>query len=86
MGRSRLGLLYRRHRLYPRLCPEPDGRVLDIGYGIGDFLGFRPNTFGIDINERTVAWCREHGLGARLMPYDELPFAAESYDGAAQSP
>ena len=82
MGRSRLGLLYRRYRLYPRLCRELKGRVLDIGCGIGDFLAYRPNTVGVDVNPRTVAWCQEQGLDAHLMPFDELPFEAESFDGA----
>ena len=54
--------------------------------GIGDFLGYRPNTVGVDINERIVGWCREHGLSARLTPSDERPFETESYDGASQSP
>ena len=82
MGRSRLGLLYRRYRLYPRICRELRGRVLDIGCGIGDFLAFRPNTVGVDVNERTVAWCREQGLDAHPMPFDVLPFESETFDGS----
>ncbi len=53
---SKLGLLYRRHWLYPRLCCYLRGRVLDVGCGIGDFVAFRPETVGVDINPVTVAW------------------------------
>ena len=82
MGRSRLGLLYRRYRLYPRICRELHGRVLDIGCGIGDFLAHRPNTVGVDVNERTVSWCRQQGLEAQTMPFDQIPFESDSFDGA----
>ena len=82
MGRGRLGLLYRRYRLYPRICRELNGQVLDIGCGIGDFLAYRPNTVGVDVNERTVAWCRQQGLDAHTMPFDQLPFEEGSFDGA----
>ena len=34
---SRLGMIYRRYWLYPRLIGQLEGRVLDIGCGIGDF-------------------------------------------------
>ncbi len=75
-------MIYRRYLLYPQLCRELEGQVLDIGCGIGDFLAYRPNTVGVDVNERTVAWCRNQGLDARLMPIDDLPFDAEAFDGA----
>jgi len=79
--RSKLGHLYRRHWLYPRLCRELSGRVLDVGCGIGDMLRFRPGTVGVDINRETVAACRAAGLDAHLMQPDVLPFAAHSFNG-----
>ncbi|WP_162906648.1 class I SAM-dependent methyltransferase [Algihabitans albus] len=80
--RSRLGQLYRRYWLYPRLSRELQGEVLDIGCGIGDFLVFRPGTIGVDINPKLVAYCQELGLDAREMPLDRLPFPDASFDGA----
>jgi SAM-dependent methyltransferase len=80
--RSRLGLWYRRYWLYPRLSRYLQGRALDVGCGIGDFLAYRPGTVGVDINPATVEWCRLQGLDAHLMATDILPFAEDSFDGA----
>jgi SAM-dependent methyltransferase len=80
MRRSRLGHAYRRHVLYPRLVKRLRGRMLDVGCGIGDMLAFRPDSVGVDINERTVAYCRAHGLEAHVMQPDRLPFDAGSFD------
>lgn len=81
-SRSRLGLAYRNLVLYPRLCRHLHGRALDVGCGIGDLLRFRPETHGVDINPRTVAWCNQNGLKASLMEPDCLPFSASDFDSA----
>lgn len=80
-GRGRLGLVYRRAWLYPRLSRWLEGKVLDIGCGIGDMLRYRPGTVGVDVNARNVAWCRSLGLDARQMEPDRLPFADADFDG-----
>ena len=80
--RSRLGLLYRRAWLYPRLSRHLRGVVLDIGCGIGDMLRYRPRTVGVDVNRRTVEFCRQNGLDAHVMEPDHLPFEPNSFDGA----
>jgi len=72
--RSRLGLLYRKHWLYPKLTKVIDGRTLDVGCGVGDMLSFRHNTTGVDVNPHAVAWCRSQGLEAYEMAEDVLPF------------
>ena len=56
------------------------GKVLDVGCGIGDMLRFRPNTIGVDINPKTVTWCKEQGLEAYTMEPDMLPFDTDSFD------
>ena len=81
-GRSRLGLLYRRYWLYPRLCRYLDGKALDIGCGIGDFLSHRPDTVGVDINPVAVEWCRRKGLDAYQMLPNVMPFQDVSFDSA----
>jgi SAM-dependent methyltransferase len=78
--RSSFGLIYRKFWLYPVLCSFLQGRVLDIGCGIGDFVAFRPNTIGVDINPRTVAYCLDRGLDVRVMEQDKLPFKASEFD------
>jgi SAM-dependent methyltransferase len=80
MRRSRAGDLYRRRWLYPRLARRLAGSTLDVGCGIGDFLQFRRGTIGVDVNPRAVAYCRDHGLDARLMQPDRLPAADASLD------
>jgi SAM-dependent methyltransferase len=82
MGRSRLGGAYRRYFLYPRISHRLRGRTLDVGCGIGDFLQFRPDTVGVDVNAHTVAYCTARGLDARLMEPDLLPFEDASFDSA----
>lgn len=79
-GRGRLGLIYRRYFLYPRLCMHLKGRTLDIGCGIGDMIRFRPNTVGVDINPETVQWCNGQGLPVHQMSPDLLPFTDHSFD------
>lgn len=79
--RSSRGMIYRRWWLYPRLCRYLAGRVLDVGCGMGDMLAYRPNTVGVDVNTRTVDWCRSNGLDAHVMQPDVLPFPPASFDG-----
>jgi len=80
MTRSRLGDVYRRHALYPRLVKRLRGRLLDVGCGIGDMLAFRPNSVGVDINEQAVAYCRQRGHEAHVVQSDRLPFDSASFD------
>jgi len=81
-GRSRLALAYRRLYLYPRLCRHLRGRALDVGCGIGDMLAFRPETVGVEVNPRAVAWCRAQGLDARQSAPQSLPFGPAEFDSA----
>lgn len=79
-GRGKLGLIYRRYFLYPRLCRHLKGHTLDIGCGIGDMLRFRPDTVGVDINPETVKWCQAQGLTVHQMSPDQLPFGDHAFD------
>jgi SAM-dependent methyltransferase len=78
--RSTLGFLYRKYYLYPRLSRQISGLTLDIGCGIGDFLKFRPNTIGVDVNPKLVQYCQSRQLDVRLMSPDSLPFENSSFD------
>lgn len=80
--RSKLGYLYRKWWLYPFLCRHLEGKVLDVGCGIGDMLSYRPNTTGVDVNPSTVKYCRKIGLDALEMKPDRLPFDNDVFDGA----
>jgi len=78
--RSRFGQLYRHFWLYPRLCSYLNGEALDIGCGIGDFLSYRKNTVGVDINEEVVNWCLYQGHLVDLMQADLLPYRSSRFD------
>jgi SAM-dependent methyltransferase len=80
-NRSRLGLLYRNFWLYPRICGHLNGRVLEVGCGIGDFVKFRKQTIGTDINPETVKFCKKQGLDVIQMDIDRLPFLSGEFDG-----
>lgn len=81
IGRSKIGLIYRKYWVYPVLCEYLRGRVLDVGCGIGDFLSFRRDTIGVDINPYSVDYCAGLGLDARIMSNDRLPFPNSYFDG-----
>ena len=80
--RSRFALLYRRWYLYPVICRYLSGCVLDIGCGIGDFLAYRPDTVGVDVNPLLVEHCRKNGLEAHWVRTLPMPFAERSFAGA----
>jgi len=72
--------LYRNYVLYPRLVKYMKGKGLDLGSGIGEFLAFRPNTLGVDINQENVNFCVAQGLDCQVMVPDVLPFADCEFD------
>jgi SAM-dependent methyltransferase len=80
--RSRLGDIYRRYILFPRICKALQGAALDIGCGIGDLLAYRPNTTGIDVNPYNVEFCRKRGLIAEPIANGRYPFSENTFDSA----
>lgn len=80
--RKRAAFWYRSLWLYPRICRYLRGRVVDIGSGIGDMVRYRPDTTGVDVNPKAVAFCRSQGLTVELMQPDQLPFPDALFDGA----
>ena len=77
---SALGLIYRRHFLYPRLAKHCRGSTLDVGCGTGEFLKFMPGATGVDINEFCVSYCEDSGLNAVKMDVNILPFCDASFE------
>jgi len=78
--RSWLGYLYRRFFLYPKLNSYLIGNALDVGCGIGDFLSYKPDAIGVDINRDNVNYCIKRGLNAELMQPNKLPFENSIFD------
>lgn len=73
-SRSFKAEIYRRYWLYPQLDRMLIGTVLDFGCGIGDFLAYRPNSIGVDINPYNIDLCLARGLDACLLKTKYLPF------------
>ena len=69
-----LGYLYRAFWLYPRISRVLQGRLIDVGCGIGDMLKFRPDTVGVDINPHVVNWGRRLGRNVHLVVNCKRPF------------
>jgi SAM-dependent methyltransferase len=83
LKKSWKGDLYRKYMLYPAIRDNLKGKALDVGCGIGNFLAFRPNTVGIDINHYNVKYCHQRGFKeAYLVGEDTWPFLEESFDSA----
>ena len=80
MRRSFLGVIYRRYVLYPRLNCHLQGKVLDVGCGIGDMLSYRENTVGLDVNPLNVSFCKKRKLNAYVMKPNIIPFDDKSFD------
>ncbi|MEW6077213.1 MAG: class I SAM-dependent methyltransferase [Thermodesulfobacteriota bacterium] len=80
-GRSLKGFLYRKWLLYPRIIHRLDGRILDFGCGIGDFLACCRNAVGVDSNPHNVAVCLKRGLDATVVRDRRLPFADRHFSG-----
>jgi len=80
LRRSWKGYLYRRYYLYPRLWRYVRGKTLDVGCGIGDFIGLTKNSIGADINKYNVQYCLNKNIDAVLFSNNKLPFDENSFD------
>lgn len=78
--RSFKAKIYRKYFLYPILSKYLDGNCIDIGCGLGDFLNYRKNTVGFDVNVSNVEFCRSIGLNAKKMELDKLDLPDDSID------
>ena len=58
------------------------GKVLDVGCGIGDFLEFYKNAKGTDINIKNVEYCSKIGLEVSFMENGVIPHDDESFESA----
>ena len=78
--RSKFAYLYRKVFLYPRIIKKTQGKVLDFGCGIGDFLSVMPNSTGVDINKYCVDYCNEKDLSAFHIKDSIIPFPDNTFD------
>lgn len=60
--------------LYPRLYRKLKAPVIDIGCGIGDFLAYRSDAIGLDIDLESISYCQQNGRTAYQFDGVNLPF------------
>ena len=78
--RSSIGLLYRKLFLYPKISKNLIGLTLDFGCGIGDFLRYRTNTVGVDINPLLVRDLVEQDIECSLINKNKIPFENDYFE------
>ena len=79
-NRSQFSFLFRKF-FYKSIIKEFNGKVLDIGCGLGEFLELYKNSCGIDINSYCVDYCKEKGLNAKIGSATRIPYKDKSFDG-----
>ena len=78
--RSSFSFLFRKY-FYKSLIKEFNGKVLDVGCGLGEFLEERPKSSGIDINKHCIDFCKVKGLDVKLGNATKIPYKDKSFDG-----
>jgi SAM-dependent methyltransferase len=82
-NRSLKGKIYRNYFLYPLISRsfKKTDCVLDFGCGVGDYLQFRKNTIGVDINKNNIDYCTQNGNNAKYIENNIIPFDNCTFDG-----
>lgn len=80
LRRSIKSLLYRRYYLYPVITKYIEGRVLDVGCGIGDYLKYNKRAVGVDVSGFSVDFCKSQGLNAQVMTEGRIPYPDRYFD------
>jgi len=62
-----------------------NGKVLEIGCGLGENIMAHPNTTGIDISEFIVSEARKRGVNALVMDAKNLKFKNKEFSGIIMS-
>lgn len=80
-SRSKLSEWFRINISYPYMSRYFQGKVIDVGCGIGDYLRFYENSVGVDINRFNIDYCNAIGCHAYLIKDGILPFEEDSFEG-----
>ena len=78
--RGFLGKLFRKYMFTP-IVKQFEGKVLDAGCGLGEFLSMYKDSIGIDMNKYCVNYCKGNGLKAHVGNVEKIPFKKDSFNG-----
>jgi ubiquinone/menaquinone biosynthesis C-methylase UbiE len=80
-NRNNVLVWLRRHLFIKPIKKELQGKVLDVGCGLGEFLLVYKHSIGVEINPYSVKHCKTKGLSVRKVDGSKLPFKKESFNG-----
>lgn len=69
-----------RKLLYRGLIREINGRVLDVGCGLGEFMQGIPGSIGIEVNPFCVRYCNQIGLNVKRGSATKIRFSSGHFD------
>jgi ubiquinone/menaquinone biosynthesis C-methylase UbiE len=78
-GRSKLSLSLRKF-FYSSIIREFKGKLLDVGCGMGEFLEWYKNSYGIDTNRYLVEYCKKRNLKCSFGNAYKIPFNNKTFD------
>ena len=77
-----LGKIYQNYFLYPILRKYVNGRLIDIGAGLGDFCKFYTNSVAADINKLAVENYKKRNLEGTLIINNKMNYKDATFDTA----
>ena len=77
---SIIGNIYRKYFIFNGLNKNLKGRCLDVGCGLGNFIRYRTNTDGADINPISINYIKKDGFKAYLIKKNKIPVKKKLYD------
>ena len=77
-----LGKIYSNYFLYPILRKHINGKLIDIGAGLGDFCKFYTNSVAADINKFSVENYKKRNLEGTLIVNNKIDYNDSTFDTA----
>lgn len=80
-SRNKVKKIIRRILFLRPIAREFNGKVLDVGCGIGEFLEIYSNAIGIDPNKYNMKYCKNLGFNVKVGSVYNLKFKKNYFDG-----
>jgi len=80
ISKNKVRRILRRIFFLRPIAKECNGKLLDVGCGIGEFLEIYSNAIGIDPNKYNVEYCKNLGFDAKVGSVYNLKFKKNYFD------